>query len=35
MNYPSKERMTNLQENFKKVKSEYKIWNVSEYTYNP
>lgn len=35
LNFPSKARIASLQQNFSKVKGEYKIWNISEYTYNP
>lgn len=35
LNFPSKEKIESLQKNFLQVKGEYKIWNISEYTYNP
>lgn len=34
-NYPSDERKAALRENFSKLSGEYKIWNISEYSYDP
>ena len=34
-NFPSEERKQALRENFEKISGEYKIWNISEYSYAP
>ena len=34
-NFPSEARKPQLKENFARLKGEYKIWNLSEYSYNP
>ena len=34
-NFPTEERRKSLKENFAKITADYKIWNVSEYTYLP
>ncbi len=34
-NYPSEARLSSLQENFSRITVDYRIWNVSEYTYSP
>ena len=34
-NFPSDERKQALRDNFDKLRSEYKIWNISEYAYDP
>ena len=33
-NFPSESRLGALQENFSRITVDYKIWNVSEYTYS-
>lgn len=34
-NFPSDERKQSLRDNFNKLTGEYKIWNISEYSYDP